>query len=141
MAETFHLVEEALRSSCRIAAVIAEDSASERAMELVAGRAEVITISDTLFESIRATESSQGVMALVEPAVSDLAEVQSAGGVAVVLDGIQDPGNAGTISTILFTPLPPIWIMRPRPGLCCGHGRDNQHLTSSAAVGEGSSPG
>jgi TrmH family RNA methyltransferase len=39
----------------------------------------------------------QGLIALVEPPVWQIERLFQASGVLVVLDGIQDPGNAGTI--------------------------------------------
>jgi TrmH family RNA methyltransferase len=95
VAESFHLLEEALGSQVEIPVVIASESAERRLPELRASR--VVVLSDALFKTIATTETSQGVMALVRPpewSVDDLFRGQS---LVVVLDGIQDPGNAGTI--------------------------------------------
>jgi TrmH family RNA methyltransferase len=89
-------VEEALRSRCRVAAILASDSAASDA-ERIAGSTDIVYLSDVLFQSIAATETSQGVMALVEPPKFGLETVFAGQALAVVLDGIQDPGNAGTI--------------------------------------------
>jgi RNA methyltransferase, TrmH family len=96
VAETFHLVEEALRSPCRVAAILAAESVAARA-EAISGHAEIVVLSDALFATVAATEASQGVMALVEPRAWTVDEILSGRVLALLLDGIQDPGNAGTI--------------------------------------------
>ena len=49
-------------------------------------------------QSLAATETSQGVIALVQPPAWKLEQICSrAQPLVVVLDGLQDPGNAGTI--------------------------------------------
>ena len=51
-----------------------------------------------VFRSLKATETSQGMIALVRLAPSDIDEMISvAYPLLVVLCGVQDPGNAGTI--------------------------------------------
>ena len=102
VAETFHLLEEALRSGSEVKTVLAAESA--RTAVLAQGRrlagVRVAVLPDALFAGIAATETSQGVMALVQPRLWKLEQLlQGAGGQAlvVVLDGLQDPGNAGAI--------------------------------------------
>lgn len=95
VAESFHLLEEALRSGCRIDTVLVAESARAR-VPTVAG-ARVITVADKAFAEVAATEASQGVIALVEPRRWTLDDVLRADSMAVLLDGIQDPGNAGAI--------------------------------------------
>jgi TrmH family RNA methyltransferase len=106
--EGVRLVEEALRSSCRIEAVLFSESGGrfrERLTPLM-GRAEagfvVLTTTDRLFAGVADTENPQGVAALVEPRVATmdqlLAEpVAACAPLLVVLAGVQDPGNVGTI--------------------------------------------
>ncbi len=56
-----------------------------------------IVLPDQLFHTIAATETTQGVIALVRPPewrVEQLFEGQS---MVPVIDGLQDPGNAGAI--------------------------------------------
>jgi TrmH family RNA methyltransferase len=75
-------------------------SASARAQaDSSAGRtpARIVTIPDRVFQQLSATETAQGVMALVEPPAWTLADVFRAPALVAVLDGVQDPGNAGTI--------------------------------------------
>jgi RNA methyltransferase, TrmH family len=106
--EGVRLVEEALRSGCRIAAVLFSENGEryrERLAPLV-GRPEiafpVLLTTDRLFEGLADTEHPQGVAALVEPRVTmfdDLlrAPAGSCSPLLVVLAGVQDPGNVGTI--------------------------------------------
>jgi rRNA methylases len=56
-----------------------------------------VTVPDTLFREISATESNQGVMALVEPRPSTWEQMLTGEPLLVVIDGIQEPGNAGAI--------------------------------------------
>jgi len=95
VAESFHLLEEALRSDVEIPVVIASESAERRLPELKASR--VVVLSDALFQTIATTETSQGVMALVRPPEWSVERFFRGQSLVVVLDGIQDPGNAGTI--------------------------------------------
>jgi RNA methyltransferase, TrmH family len=118
--EGVRLVEEALTSGCRVEAVLFSESGErwrERLAPLV-GRAEVgfpvLRTTDRLFEGIADTEHPQGVAALVEPRVTTLEGIASGSGelrsatsdqeakkpcaaLIVVLAGVQDPGNVGTI--------------------------------------------
>ncbi|MCX6628199.1 MAG: RNA methyltransferase [Candidatus Solibacter sp.] len=100
VAETFHLLEEALRSPCVVKTVLAAES--KRAAVEAFGRrlagVKVALLPDALFDSISATETSQGVMALVQPREWKFEQLLPGKPLVVVLDGIQDPGNAGTIA-------------------------------------------
>jgi TrmH family RNA methyltransferase len=99
VAETFHLLEEALRSECEVKTVLAAESvrsAAESHVRRLPG-VKVAILPDALFQSLSGTESSQGVMALVKPPVWTLEQLFRGRPLVVVLDGLQDPGNAGTI--------------------------------------------
>jgi TrmH family RNA methyltransferase len=95
VAETPHLLEEALRSHCEVKVVLVSESAAARVR--VPARLQLVTISDRLFQSVAATETSQGVIALVKLREWTLDEFFAGVPLIVVLDGVQDPGNAGTI--------------------------------------------
>jgi RNA methyltransferase, TrmH family len=99
VAESFHLLEEALRSDCEIGAVFAAESVKSAVERHVGGlkNIRVMVLPDELFHTISATEASQGVMALVKPPSWTLEELFRGQALAVILDGIQDPGNAGTM--------------------------------------------
>jgi RNA methyltransferase, TrmH family len=98
-AESFHLLREALRSNCRVEAVLASES-SRAAIERQFPEwpdLNIALVPDQLFSSLSTTEASQGLLALVEPPTWQIEDLFQPTGVLVVLDGIQDPGNAGTI--------------------------------------------
>jgi TrmH family RNA methyltransferase len=99
VAESFHLLEEALRSDCEIGAVFAAESVKSAVERHVGGlkKIRVVVLPDELFGSISATQASQGVMALVRPPAWTLEQLFRGRSLAVILDGMQDPGNAGTI--------------------------------------------
>ena len=104
--EGVRLVEEALRSGCRIEAVLFSESGArhrERLASLV-DRTEiafpVFRTTDRLFEGIADTEHPQGVAALVQPraaTLEDLLHPATGAPLVVILVGVQDPGNVGTI--------------------------------------------
>jgi len=104
--EGVKLVEEAIRSGLRLRAVFFAESARERANRLLPqlGRAtEAILLSDELFHSAVATETPQGVAALVHPLSATLDELfrpaSTLNPSPLILGcaGLQDPGNLGTI--------------------------------------------
>ncbi len=99
LAETFHLLEEALRSQAEIKAVLAAESSLARAKRLLVRhpRVRLVALPDTLLARLSATEASQGVIALVHPPAWTLPDLFSAPPLVMVLDGLQDPGNAGAI--------------------------------------------
>jgi RNA methyltransferase, TrmH family len=106
--EGVRLVEEALRSGCPVQAVLFSESGErhhERLSPLI-DRPEIaiaiLRTTDRLFEGIADTEHPQGVAALVTPRVAtfdDLlrAPAEACSPLLVVLAGVQDPGNVGTI--------------------------------------------
>lgn len=99
VAETFHLLEEALRSGCDVKAVIMSESA-RGAVESRAGQLPAIqkaVLPDVEFQRLAATETSQGVMALVKLPEGGPEQLFRGEPLVVVLDGVQDPGNAGAI--------------------------------------------
>ena len=92
VAESFHLLEEALTSGRDVPVVLISQSARSTGN----GRRTII-LPDKLFQSIAATETSQGVIALVEPPTWSVEQLFTPHSLVVVLDGLQDPGNAGAI--------------------------------------------
>lgn len=106
--EGARLVEEALSSGCRIEAVLFSEN-GERFRERLApliGRPEMdfalLRTTDRLFEGLADTEHPQGVAALVVPRKWTLEELvipqdSKVAPLVVVLAGVQDPGNVGTI--------------------------------------------
>jgi TrmH family RNA methyltransferase len=90
VAEGVHLLEEALAAKCEIGAVIASESARVHYPE-------ARIVSDKTFRELASTETPQGVIALVRPPVATLEQMMRGDALVVVLDGVQDPGNAGAI--------------------------------------------
>jgi TrmH family RNA methyltransferase len=99
VAETFHLLEEALKSECEVKIVLAAESVRSAATAHVRGLSgvRVAVLPDSLFQSISGTETAQGVMALVRPPEWKIEHLFRGCPLVVVLDGLQDPGNAGAI--------------------------------------------
>src|SRR5579863_3616899 len=105
VAESFHLLEEALRSERNVRVVLASESVkttverhgfSHETAGLRGPR--TVVLPDHLFQTIATTETSQGVIALVEPPVWSIDQLFTGQSLVVVLDGVQDPGNAGAIA-------------------------------------------
>lgn len=99
IAETFHLLEEALRSDLEVQAVLSAESVRSAVETHVRGlrKTKVTIVPDDVFMDLSATDSAQGVMALVKPPVWTLDHLFRGMSMVVVLDGLQDPGNAGAI--------------------------------------------
>src|ERR1700733_2202427 len=99
VAESFHLLEEALRSDCEIPAVFAAESVRAAVESHVRRlkKTRIHILPDDLFRDLSATESSQGVMALVRPPKWSVDQLFRGHALTVVLDGLQDPGNAGAV--------------------------------------------
>lgn len=99
VAESFHLLEEALQSDCAVKIVMAArsvESAVEAHVRQLAG-IRLAVLPDALFQTMAGTESTQGVIALIAPPSWTLEQLFRGRSLVIVLDGVQDPGNAGTI--------------------------------------------
>jgi TrmH family RNA methyltransferase len=100
--EGLRILEEAIRSGLRFSAVFFRESAQDRADRLlpqIGAQVETLLLPDKLFDSLVPSESPQGVAALVrlkEFSLDDIMDRTQVGPV-VVLAGLQDPGNLGTI--------------------------------------------
>src|SRR6185369_1706579 len=99
VAETFHLLEEALRSDIEIKMVLTAESvhSTVRAHGRGLPGIRLAVVDDALFRKLADTESSQGVITLATPPVWKLEQTLRGQSLVVVLDGLQDPGNAGAI--------------------------------------------
>lgn len=100
--EGFRIVEEAIRSGLRLRAVFVSESGQDRAARLlpqIGLHSETLLLPDRLFASAVPSETAQGVAALVQVKQAQLDDVlqNAANGPLLVLAGIQDPGNLGTI--------------------------------------------
>jgi TrmH family RNA methyltransferase len=111
------LIEDSLRDGLEAEAVLVSES-GERHLEAILraasasesgiARSRVLRTTDKIFESLSGTESPQGVAALFRQLVWDFDDIlgradstSNAGGaiapLVLVLAGVQDPGNVGTI--------------------------------------------
>jgi TrmH family RNA methyltransferase len=99
VAEGFHLLEEALTSDCEIRAVIVSESVKNAVSTHVRGlkRTRVVAVRAQTFAELASTETTQGVIALVRPPEWTLDQLMRGRSLVMVLDGVQDPGNAGAI--------------------------------------------
>ncbi len=99
VAESFHLLEEALRSDLEVGTVLAAATVRNAVEQHVRGlkTVRVTVVEDGLMQQISSTESTQGVIALVRPPVWNLEAVFRGRPLTVLLDGLQDPGNAGAV--------------------------------------------
>jgi TrmH family RNA methyltransferase len=100
--EGVRIVEEATRSGLRFRAIFFRESAQDRADRLlpqIGAHVETLLLPDKLFDGAVPSDTPQGVAALVrmkEFSIEDLLERLHVGPV-MVLAGLQDPGNLGTI--------------------------------------------
>jgi RNA methyltransferase, TrmH family len=100
--EGLRIVEEATRSGLRFRAVFFKESAqnlAERLLPQIGANVDTLLLPDKLFDDAVPSETPQGVAALVrlkEFSLSDILERLQVGPV-MVLAGLQDPGNLGTI--------------------------------------------
>jgi RNA methyltransferase, TrmH family len=104
LAEGVRLVEEGLAAGIPIrgAAVSPALEATLRGKTLKAALLEreirIEEYTEAELEALADTEHPQGVVAVIEPKRWSLSDIRMlAGTTAVVLDGVQDPGNVGTI--------------------------------------------
>jgi TrmH family RNA methyltransferase len=98
--EGVHLVEAALGSGLRVEAILVSSSGCryfERWKHSLDPGIRVLRTSDRLFAGVADTETPQGVAALVHPKVSTIEDLLRGQALVVVLVGVQDPGNVGTI--------------------------------------------
>jgi TrmH family RNA methyltransferase len=109
LAEGIRLVEEALAAGVAIRHVLAsptlEATSRGRALKAALERAghQIESMSEKEFDALTATERPQGILAVVEPPLWGLADIRVGPRAPVlVLDGVQDPGNVGTMVRTAF---------------------------------------
>jgi tRNA G18 (ribose-2'-O)-methylase SpoU len=100
VAETFHLLEVALRGDLEVKAILAAESVHLGVRDRLPGHAGIrlLVVADSLFQKLAGTESSQGVITLANPPAWNLEDCLRGPNPVVVLDGLQDPDNAGARS-------------------------------------------
>lgn len=97
IAEGEKLVREAIQAGCTKTIVMREDFAGTFDREDAA----FVFMTGSLFSKIAQTETSQGILAIVDEPKSDretfLKAISAKNSKVLVLDRLQDPGNIGTI--------------------------------------------
>ncbi len=100
--EGLRIVEEAIRSGLKFQAFFFRESAqslAERLLPQIGAHVETLLLPDKTFDGAVPSESPQGVAALVrirESSLDDILERLQLGPIVVVV-GLQDPGNLGTV--------------------------------------------
>jgi len=100
--EGARIVEEAIRSGLRFKAVLFKQSAqnlAERLLPQIGSHVETLLLPDNIFDGTVPSETPQGVAALVrlrDSKLDDLVERLHVGPIMIVV-GLQDPGNLGTL--------------------------------------------
>ena len=104
LAEGVRLVEAAVAAGVEITGVVVspalEQGARGRALldRLAGGNTRIERVSEKELKELAETEQPQGVVAIVRPPEWSLANLDvSRKPAVVVLDGVQDPGNVGTL--------------------------------------------
>jgi len=98
--EGARLVETALRSGIEILAVLFSESGAKYISRLAAPlppEARILRTTDRLFASVSGTETPQGIAALVRPRAAAFDDLVTGIPLVLVLAGVQDPGNVGTL--------------------------------------------
>lgn len=100
--EGLRIVEEAIRSGLRFDAIFFRETATsqiERLLPQIGSHVETVVLPDKLFASAVPSDSPQGVAALVRYPTRKLDDVlaRANAGPIVLIAGLQDPGNLGTV--------------------------------------------
>src|SRR5262252_2697433 len=100
--EGLRIVEEAIRSGLRFDAIFFRETANnqiERLLPQIGAHVETVVLPDKLFASLVPSDSPQGVAALVHYPAHKLDDVlaRADAGPLVLIAGLQDPGNLGTV--------------------------------------------
>ena len=95
--DCWHLVKEALLSGQKIVTVLMTKDFKHQAELELAPATELIEISDNIAKNLSLTPSPQGIFAIVEMPKDNLVTPDNAKGAWLFLDGVQDPGNIGTM--------------------------------------------
>jgi RNA methyltransferase, TrmH family len=100
--EGLRIVEEAIRSGLRFRAVFfreSEQDLAERLLPQIGAHVETLLLPNKIFDNAVPSETPQGVAALVHLKEFSLEEIMERLqlGPLVVIAGLQDPGNLGTI--------------------------------------------
>ena len=98
--EGLRMVEAALGSGLHVEALLVSDSGERhmaRLAPLLKDGAQILRTSDRLFAGVADTQSPQGIAAMVQTERVTVESLLGGSALVVVLVGVQDPGNVGTI--------------------------------------------
>jgi RNA methyltransferase, TrmH family len=98
--EGVRMVEAALGSGLRVEALLVSESGERHLVRLapvLTSGAQILRTSDRLFAGVADTRTPQGIAVLVETRKATLQDLVQGSALVVVLVGLQDPGNVGTI--------------------------------------------
>jgi TrmH family RNA methyltransferase len=94
LVESFHLVEEALKNKNIVREIIISDGV-DLPSNLDISNVEMYMVSEEIAKSLAETETTQGIFAVCE--IDKNNDKVPEGKSYLLLDGVQDPGNVGTI--------------------------------------------
>jgi RNA methyltransferase, TrmH family len=95
-----HLVETALRAGVQISAVLVSEAGARHLPALeewIPESARLLATSDRLFAHVAATETPQGIAALVQAPLACFDDLVRGVPLLLIMAGVQDPGNVGTL--------------------------------------------
>ncbi len=93
-----HLVGEAVGADCGIQRIVTTAAGRERYAHLLGqSEAPITEVSARAFAATASTETAQEILALVDWHAATWSNLAGPRALIVALDGVQDPGNAGTI--------------------------------------------
>lgn len=101
--EGIKIIEEAIFNNIELKYIIITDKMflsedSKDFLEKAKDRYKIIKISENLFKEISDTENPQGIVSIAKFRIPDLSQIFNRENPALLfLDGVQDPGNMGTI--------------------------------------------
>jgi RNA methyltransferase, TrmH family len=98
--EGVRLVEAALGSGQPVEALLVSESGARhlpRVAPVLTSDVPVLRTSDKLFASAADTQTPQGIAVLIRPRLATIEHLITGSALLVVLVGVQDPGNVGTI--------------------------------------------
>jgi RNA methyltransferase, TrmH family len=98
--EGVRLVEAALGSNLPVEAILVSESGARHLLRIapvLASTLAVLRTTDKLFAGVADTQTPQGIAALVRPRLATIETLMVGTPLLVVLIGVQDPGNVGTI--------------------------------------------
>lgn len=98
LAESPHLLQEAVAAGLPVHATLVSEKASASVQATASGLYPSFhTVPENLFAELSSTENSQGLLSLVQLPSHDWDNTFQGARCIVILDGVQDPGNVGTI--------------------------------------------